>query len=113
MRMAWKTRLAGWPPAKRAGAGDGVDDDLDQLVGRLERGLGAGAHERTGDRPRVALLAVVAQQRRQAPLVPLVDHVGGGQLVAGIHAHVQRRVVGVGEAALAVSTCIEDIPRSR
>jgi hypothetical protein len=91
-------RMAGGEPG---GDGHGVGHDLDELVGRLERRLGARPDERAGDRPRVALLAVVAEQRGQAALVPLVDHVGGGEVVVGIHAHVQRRVVRIGEPALA------------
>ena len=101
MRMAWKTRLAGCPAAKRAGRRHRGGHDLDELVGRLAAARGARADDRAGDGPRVALLAVVAQQRREAALVPGVDHVGGGELVVGVHAHVQRGVVGVGEAALA------------
>ena len=78
-----------------------VGHDLDELVRRLERSVVAGADEGACDRPRITLLAVVAEQRGQAALVPLVDDVGCGELVVGVHAHVQRRVVGVGEAPLA------------
>jgi hypothetical protein len=45
--------------------------------------------------------AVLAKQAGQAALVPGLDDLAGGELLVGVHAHVQRRVVGVGEAALA------------
>ncbi len=38
---------------------------------------------------------------REPPAVPGVDDLAGGELEVGVHPHVQRRVVGVGEAALA------------
>ena len=61
MRIAWKERLAGCPPAKRAGAGIAWADRLHQLLGAAQgRDLPA-PDDRAGDRAGVALLAVVAQ----------------------------------------------------
>ena len=59
------------------------------------------AHDLAGDPLGVALLAVLADHARDAAAVPRVDQLGGGQLLVGVHAHVERRVVGVREAALA------------
>src|SRR3954452_9439238 len=58
--------------AEARGRGDGVDHDLDELVRRLQRRRGTSASDGARDRPRVALLAVVAEQRGQPALVPLV-----------------------------------------
>ena len=70
-------RLAGCPPAKRAGAGIASADHVDELGGRLDRR--AARASRTIARAiwrGVALLAVLAQHARQAALVPLVDELG-------------------------------------
>ncbi len=102
IRSAWKLRLAGWPPANRAR----------RRNGRLDRRPPAPGWSRSAPRarrrtmaraiaPRVALLAVLAQDAGQPALVPLVDDLGARSALVGVHAHVQRRVVAVGEAALA------------
>ena len=75
-------------------------DRVDQLLGRGELLAAPVAADRAGDLGGVALLAVLAQQAGQPPLVPGVDDLLGGQLLLGVHPHVERRVVGVGEAAL-------------
>ena len=62
--------------------------------------LRAAPHDRARDLPRVALLAVAAEDVGELPLARLVDDIGRGQVGGGIHAHVERRVGGVGEAAL-------------
>ena len=74
-------------------------DRVDQLEGGGERA--AAAHDLARDPVGVALLAVLAQHAREAAAVPGVDQLGGGQLLRRVHPHVERRVVGVGEAALA------------
>ena len=89
------------PAAEPRRRGDRRADRLDELQRRLDRRLRAAAHDRARDRPGVALLAEVAQRARQTALVPLADELARGQLLLGVHAHVQRRLVGVGEAALA------------
>ena len=97
IRIAWKVRLAGWPPAKRAGAG------IAALIASTSSNVGlerTGAHDRAGDPVGVALLAVLAQRAGEPAALPRVDDLAGGELLARVHPHVQRRVVGVGEAAL-------------
>ena len=42
IRSAWKTRFAGWPSPKRAGAGIAALIDVDELAGALERLLARG-----------------------------------------------------------------------
>ena len=68
--------------------------------GALDRLLLPAAADRPRDLLRVALLAVLPEDRRQLPLGSLVHEVGGRQLGRRIHAHVERRVDRVGEAAL-------------
>ena len=100
MRIAWKTRLAGWPPAKRAGTGTAATIVSTSSFVVSRRACARRAHDRPARSAGVALLAVVAEQAREPALVPVVDDIGGRQLLGRVHAHVQRRVVGVGEAAL-------------
>jgi hypothetical protein len=87
--------------AKARGRGNRRADRVDELQRRLDRRLRAPAHDRPRDRSRVALLAEVAQRPRQTALVPFGDDLACTQLLLGVHAHVQRRLIGVGEAALA------------
>ncbi len=75
-------------------------DRLDQVVGRLEFPARAATRDRAGDRAREALLAVLVEELGQAPLVPAVDDVARVELLRRVHSHVERCVVGVGEAAL-------------
>src|SRR3954467_15668027 len=88
-------RMAGGEPRRRRHC---ADDRLDQLVRRLERPPRAVADDRARDLAGVALLPVLAEHARQLALVPAVDEVGGSELLLLIHAHVERRVVGVREA---------------
>jgi hypothetical protein len=78
--------------------GDGGGDGIDELERRRER---PAADDLARDPVGVALLAVVAQHARDPPLVPRVQRLGGRERLVGVHPHVERRVVGVGEAALA------------
>ena len=97
IRIAWKVRLAGWPPAKRAGVG------IAFVIASTSSKVVSSGRERSicaGDPVGVALLAVLAQGAREAAAVPRVDDLARGQLLARVHPHVQRGVVGVGEAAL-------------
>jgi hypothetical protein len=83
------------PPA--AGRrGDRRGDRLDQLAGG---GDGPGRHDAARDLAGEALLAVGGDDARQRILVVLVDHLGGGQLLAGVHPHVERCVGQVREPA--------------
>ena len=89
---------AGWPPANWAGTGPRVL--MASTSCWVQANSCAGARGRcAGDLRRVALLAVLAQQTRQPPLVPGVDDLVRGQLLRRVHPHVQRRVIGVGEPA--------------
>jgi hypothetical protein len=71
---------------------DGGRDRVDELEGGVQR---PAAQDLRGDAVGVALLAVLAQHPRDAPPVPLVEQGGRGQRLRRVHAHVQRRVVGV------------------
>jgi len=88
----------GWVTAAEAGRGrhPGLDR-IDELGGGRER---AATDDLAGDAAGVALLAEAAQDLRDPRLRPLVDEVRGGELLARVHPHVERRVVGVGEAPL-------------
>ncbi len=92
--------LGGMPLAEAGGRRDRRLDHVDEIAGAEERLLGAATHDRTGDRARVALLPVAAEDRRQLALVPGVDDRRGGDFAGRIHPHVERRVGGVREAAL-------------
>ena len=76
-------------------------DRVDELERRLDRPARAARDDCARDRAGVALLAEVAQRSRQAPLVPVGDDLARTELLRRVHPHVERRVVGVGEAALA------------
>ena len=56
--------------------------------------------DRAGDRARVPLLAVAAEEERELALLRLVDEIAGGELGRSVHPHVERRVGSVGEPAL-------------
>src|SRR5207249_4723032 len=77
------------------GRRDGAGDDVDELSGRVQRESG---DDRASDPPGEALLAVARDERGQLVLRVLVAHDRGGELLAGVHAHVERRVVPIGEA---------------
>jgi hypothetical protein len=82
-------------------AGGSRDRGRDRIDELERRGEVAPAYDLARDAVGVALLAEVAQQAGELPRLPGVDDLGGGQLLRRVHAHVERRVVGVGEAALA------------
>ena len=92
--------LGGVTAGELGGDRNGGLDRVDELLRGRELLALPGAHDRAGDLRREALLAVLAQEPGQSPLVPRVDDLLGGQRLLGIHPHVQRGVVGVGEAAL-------------
>jgi hypothetical protein len=84
IRSAWKVRLAGWPPVRRAREG---------LPGAL-------SHDGCGDAGREPLLAVLAEHPGELAPVVGVEDVGGRPARGRVHPHVQRRVLAVGEPAL-------------
>ena len=73
--------LGGGLRLRQLKSGHRAGHDLDELVGRLQRRVGARADERAGDGPCVALLAVVAQERH--PCVERAGHAGGEEAGAG------------------------------
>ena len=75
-------------------------DRVDELAGPLERLLAAAASDRPRDLPRVALLAVLLEDRGQVALALLVHELARRELRVRVHAHVERRVDRVREAAL-------------
>ena len=58
------------------------------------------ALDRRGDQRRVALFAVFKQDAAELLAAPAVDHLVSGQLLRAVHAHIERRVLHVGKAAL-------------
>ena len=88
------------PLAEAGRRGNCALDRVHELAGSLERLLLAPAHDRPRDLLRVALLAVAAEDRDQLALRGLVDQVARRELGGRVHAHVERRVHGIGEAAL-------------
>ena len=98
MRIAWNVRLAGCPPVRRAAAGIAAVTIVGQLGGRLDR---PGGDDRPGDPAGEALVAVAGgSPARSSSTVVAVDHVGRRPRRVGVHAHVERSVVAVREAAL-------------
>ena len=100
MRRAWKVRLAGLPPLCRVAAGTLARTSSTSRADVVNGCDGALADDRRGDPPGEPLLAVLAQDAGQVLDGVGVEHLGGGQVLAGVHPHVQRRVDPVGEAAV-------------
>ncbi len=101
MRRAWKVRLAGCPPVRRAGAGIVVAEQVDETRGAGERLGLALLDDGSGDLAGELLLAVGAQDPGELGGRVAVEHVGRGRALGVVHPHVERGVLGVGEAALA------------
>src|SRR5213083_1224575 len=75
--------LCGMAAGEARRHGDRVGDDLDELLGRLDRRAAARADDRARDLAGVALLAQLAQRAGELALVPLVDHVARVELLIG------------------------------
>ena len=75
-------------------------DRLHQLVRGGQLPATPSPDDRASDLAGVALLAVLAQQTREPPLIPRVDDLLCRQLLTWIHPHVERCVVGVRESPL-------------
>src|ERR671934_161454 len=104
-RSTLATTIQTRPPATPAVAEPGRRrnrplDRLDELARALERVLAAAPGDRPGDLAGVSLLAVLAEDPCQLALRRLVHQLPGGVVGGRIHAHVERRVSGVGEPAL-------------
>ena len=95
-RLERAARRVRAPPAR--GGGDRVADDV-SASSRVECS-GPGRDDRVGDAAREPLLAVLRDDRGELRLVVAVHDVGGGERLLGVHAHVERRVEAVREAAL-------------
>ncbi len=101
MRSAWNTRRAGLPAAKRAGVGIRrlMISTSSHVV--LDRLLLPRRDDAARDRLRVPLLAVAPEDVGQCIRTQCVDEVCRRDLEFRVHAHVERRIVGIGEAPLA------------
>ena len=95
-------RLAGLPPVLRVAAGMLARTMLTSSPVRSSGRRGTLRDDRPGDARREPLLAVHPQDPRELALVVGVEHVRRGLAGRGVHAHVERRVGRVGEAALAL-----------
>ena len=93
--------LRGMPLAEPRGRGDRALDRVHELARPLERLLLAPPDDRARDLLRVPLFAVAAEDRRRARARATRSRCRGrAQLLRGVHAHVERRVDRVREAAL-------------
>src|SRR5829696_6682489 len=92
--------LGRMPVAEARRRGDRGPDDLDELARPLDRPPAALASDRPRDLARVPLFAVALADLREVALAPFVDDLARRDRVARVHAHVERRVDGVREAAL-------------
>ena len=92
--------LRGMPVAEPNRGRNRGANDVDELPRPLDGSLLATADDSACDLAPVALLAVAAEDRLELSLVPGLHDLGGGQLLGGVHTHVERRVGRVREAAL-------------
>jgi hypothetical protein len=92
--------LGGVAASEARGRRHGGLDHLDELECRDDRRALALGDDCSGDLGGEAFLAELAQQSGQPPLIPNAHDLSRGQLLIGVHPHVQWRVVGVGEPAL-------------
>src|SRR5689334_12626165 len=83
------------------GSRNRVAHDLGKLCRRLD---GPRSDDGAGDARRVPLLTEEADHLREARLAVTVHHIAGAKAVALIHAHVERAVVAIREAAF---WCVE------
>ncbi len=92
----------GWVPALAAsGGGDGGLNDGHQLEGGADGATAALVANELRNAARPPLLAKAGEDAGQLGLAVGVHHLGGGERVGlRVHAHVERRVFAVREAAL-------------
>ena len=93
--------LGGVPARTPGRRRDGRVEQLDELGARGERRGLATAYDLAGDLAGELLLAVLAQDAGQLLRRRGVEEVGGGLTGRRVHPHVERGVLGVGEAAVA------------
>ena len=114
IRSAWKVRLAGLPPVRRAAAG------MAERTRSTSR-AGASGTARWPARGRRGRRSAGRTAPRRTPAGPAassvgrvgVEHVGRREPGGLVHAHVQRRVLGVGEAAVGARPAAGWRPRGR
>jgi hypothetical protein len=87
-------------PPTAAGRRDGGVEDGDEVRRRRERGLTPSTDDLLRDAAGELLLAVARDDPAELGLVEVGEQVGGGRAARGVHPHVERRVLGVGEAAV-------------
>ena len=109
MRMAWKVRFAGWPPAPTGRRRDGARPRCRPAcsVSRW-----AGPPRWRGRCGGVALVAVAAGRGVELRPRVAVDHVGGRPRGVGWSMRMSRGPPAVGEAASTSSSWGDDTPRS-
>ena len=100
MRSAWKVRLAGLPPVRLAACGSASRISSTSRALLRERLLGALPYDRLDDALGLLLLAVRAQDPHQFARRVGVEHLGGADARRLVHAHVERGVLRVREAAV-------------
>ena len=91
--------LGGVSTGALRGDGHSLLDNAYELTGGFQGRVGAGGADGAGDTRCELLFAPVADNAAQLVFAVFVDDDAGGELVFGVHAHVQGSVVGVGEAA--------------
>ncbi len=96
MRMAWKTRRAGWPPVRRVAAGMALRTiSASSVVVAMGRAATMARAMRRAKRPS----PFSANKLGQGALVEAVDHVRRAAARGRVHAHVEWRLAAVGEAS--------------
>ena len=91
--------LGGVAAGALRGDGHSLLNNAYELTGGFQGRVGAGGADGAGDTRCELLFAPVADNAAQLVFAVFVDNNTGGELIFGVHAHVQGRVVGVGEAA--------------
>src|SRR5690606_11802684 len=89
--------LGGVAPGAPGRGGDGLANDVREPLRRGYCLFGTFSDDQARDTLSESLLAVVTQNAGEVGGGVRVDHLFGRQLLRGVHAHVERRVVGVGE----------------
>ena len=100
MRSAWKVRLAGLPPVRLAACGSASRISSTSRALLVNGSFVALAHDRGDDPLGLLLLAVRPQDPDELARRVGVEDLGGADAGRLVHAHVERGVLGVGEAAV-------------
>ncbi len=100
MRSAWKVRLAGLPPVRLAVCGSAARISSTRRALLLNGSFLALAHDRGDDPLGLLLLAVGPQDADEFARRVGAEDLRGAHAGRLVHAHVERGVLGVGEAAV-------------